>query len=205
MISPQALLMILIGISIAFILLVVIRPSLIARREGKILGLLAFIVLPVVAASIGASEHLENSKQTQFCLSCHIMEPWGKSLYVDDPSHIPAAHFQNHRIAPDEACYTCHSDYGMYGTIRTKLEGMHHVYVEYLGHPMNPIHLYQPYENAQCLHCHLGARSFEADPLHIAIMGDLKSEQLSCISSGCHDTIHNVSTLGQAKFWEPVE
>jgi cytochrome c-type protein NapC len=133
------------------------------------------------------------------------MEPWGKSLYVDDPSHIPAAHFQNHRIAPDEACYTCHSDYGMYGTIRTKLEGMHHVYVEYLGHPMNPIHLYQPYENAQCLHCHLGARSFEADPLHIAIMGDLKSEKLSCISSGCHDTIHNVSTLGQAKFWEPVE
>jgi cytochrome c-type protein NapC len=205
MVSPQALLMILIGISIAFILLVVIRPSLIARREGKILGLLAFIVLPVVAASIGASEHLENSKQTQFCLSCHIMEPWGKSLYVDDPSHIPAAHFQNHRIAPDEACYTCHSDYAMYGAIHTKLEGMHHVYVEYLGHPMNPIHLYHPYENAQCLHCHLGARSFEADPLHIAVMGDLKSEKLSCISSGCHDTIHNVSTLGQAKFWEPVE
>jgi cytochrome c-type protein NapC len=205
MVSPQALLMILIGISIAFILLVVIRPSLIARREGKVLGLLAFIVLPVVAASIGASEHLENSKQTQFCLSCHIMEPWGKSLYVDDPSHIPAAHFQNHRIAPDEACYTCHSDYGMYGAIRTKLEGMHHVYVEYLGHPMNPIHLYHPYENAQCLHCHLGARSFEGDPLHIAIMGDLKSEKLSCISSGCHDTIHHVSTLGQAKFWEPVE
>jgi hypothetical protein len=205
MVSPQALLMILIGISVAFILLLVIRPSLVARREGKILGLLAFIILPVVAASIGASEHLENSKQTQFCLSCHIMEPWGKSLYVDDPSHIPAAHFQNHRIAPDEACYTCHSDYGMYGTLRTKLEGMHHVYVEYLGHPMNPIHLYHPYENAQCLHCHLGARSFEADPLHIAIMGDLKSEKVSCISSGCHDTIHNVSTLGQAKFWEPVE
>ena len=205
MVSPQALLMILIGISIAFILLLVIRPSLIARREGKVLGLLAFIVLPVVAASIGASEHLENSKQTQFCLSCHIMEPWGKSLYVDDPSHIPAAHFQNHRIAPDEACYTCHSDYAMYGAIHTKLEGMHHVYVEYLGHPMNPIHLYHPYENAQCLHCHLGARSFEADPLHIAVMGDLKSEKLSCISSGCHDTIHNVSTLGQAKFWEPVE
>jgi cytochrome c-type protein NapC len=205
MVSPQALLMILIGISIAFIVLVVIRPSLIARREGRVLGLLAFIVLPVVAASIGASEHLENSKQTQFCLSCHIMEPWGKSLYVDDPSYIPAAHFQNHRIAPDEACYTCHSDYGMYGTLRTKLEGMHHVYVEYLGHPMNPIHLYRPYENAQCLHCHLGARSFEANPLHTAIMGDLKSEKLSCISSGCHDTIHNVSTLGQAKFWEPVE
>src|SRR5580658_10975462 len=129
MVSPQALLMILIGISIAFILLVVIRPSLIARREGKILGLLAFIVLPVVAASIGASEHLENSKQTQFCLSCHIMEPWGKSLYVDNPTYIPAAHFQNHRIPPDVACYACHTDYAMYGTLLTKLEGLRHVYV----------------------------------------------------------------------------
>jgi len=205
MVSPQALLMILIGISVAFILLLVIRPSLTARREGKILGLLAFIVLPVVAASIGASEHLENSKQTQFCLSCHIMEPWGKSLYYDDQAHIPAAHFQNHRIDPKEACYTCHSDYGMYGTLRTKLGGMHHVYVQYLGHPMNPIHLYNPYPNANCLHCHLGARSFESDALHTAIMADLKSNKLSCISSGCHDAVHNVATLDQQKFWTPVD
>jgi nitrate/TMAO reductase-like tetraheme cytochrome c subunit len=41
---------------------------------------------------------MERSKTTTFCLSCHTMESFGKSLYVDDPTHIPAAHFQNHRV-----------------------------------------------------------------------------------------------------------
>jgi cytochrome c-type protein NapC len=203
-ISPQSLLFILIGASIALILLFLLRPTITVSREGKILAFAVFFVLPVVAASIGASEHYEESKQTQFCLSCHIMAPWGKSLYVDDQAHIPAAHFQNHRIPPDVACYTCHSDYAMYGTLRTKLQGLHHVYVNYLGTPMNPIHLYEPYNNAVCLSCHLGARSFANDALHVAILADLKDNKLSCISSGCHDTAHNIATLGQQKFWTPT-
>lgn len=204
MISPQSLLFILIGTSIVLILPFLLRPTITISREGKILAFVVFFLLPVVAASIGASEHYEGSKQTQFCLSCHVMAPWGKSLYVDDQSHIPAAHFQNHRIPPDVACYTCHSDYAMYGTLLTKLQGLHHVYVNYLGTPMNPIHLYEPYQNAVCLNCHLGARSFESNPLHIAIMADLKGNKLSCVSSGCHDTVHNVATLGQQKFWTPT-
>jgi cytochrome c-type protein NapC len=205
MVSPQSLVFILIGASIALILPFLVRPTLTVSREGKIFAFIAFFVFPVLAASIGASEHFERSKQTQFCLSCHIMEPWGKSLYVDDPSYIPAAHFQNHRIPADVTCYTCHSDYAMYGTLLTKLQGLHHVYVNYLGTPMNPIRLYHPYDNAECLHCHLGARSFESSALHVAVMVDLKDNKLSCITSGCHDTVHNVATLGQQKFWKPTD
>ena len=205
MVDPQALVFLLIGVSSALILLVVIRPSITASREGKILAFLAFFIVPVVAASVGASEHLERSKQTQFCLSCHIMEPWGKSLYVDDPSFLPAAHFQNHRVPADEACYTCHTDYAMYGTIRAKLSGLHHVYAYYLGTPVQPLHVYHPYNNRECLHCHAGARSFKSNPTHAAMMDDLKANKLSCISSGCHDTIHNVEKLNQVKFWKPGE
>jgi hypothetical protein len=205
MVSPQSLLFILIGVSIALILPFLVRPGIMASREGKLLALAAFLVLPVLAATIGASEHFEQSKQTQFCLSCHVMAPWGKSLYVDDPARIPAAHFQNHRIAGDVACYTCHSNYAMYGTLSTKLEGLHHVYVNYFGTPMNPIRLYHPYDNAVCLHCHLGARSFESNPLHVAIMADLKDNKLSCLSSGCHDKAHDVATLSQQKFWTPTD
>jgi nitrate/TMAO reductase-like tetraheme cytochrome c subunit len=205
MVGPQGLVFLLIGVSISLILVVVIRPTITASREGKILAFLACFVVPVVAAGVGASEHLERSKQTQFCLSCHIMEPWGKSLYVDDASYIPAGHFQNHRIPPEEACYTCHTDYAMYGTIRTKLNGLHHVYVYYFGTPMQPIHVYHPYNNRECLHCHAGARSFESSPTHMAMMEDLKANRLSCISSGCHDTIHAVERLNQVKFWKPAE
>src|SRR5271170_4499418 len=98
MVSPQSLVFILIGATIALIVAILARPAIALSRGGRLFAFLAFFILPVTAASIGASEHFERSKQTQFCLSCHIMEPWGKSLHVDDLSHIPAAHFQNHRI-----------------------------------------------------------------------------------------------------------
>jgi nitrate/TMAO reductase-like tetraheme cytochrome c subunit len=205
MMFPSTVVFFLIGASILLILVVVIRPSITASREGKILAFLALFIVPLVAAGVGASEHMERSEQTQFCLSCHIMEPYGRSLYVDDPSYIPAAHFQNHRIPADKACYTCHTDYAMFGTIQAKLNGLHHVYVYWFGTPMHPIRLYHPYNNRECLHCHAGARSFEDSPTHTAMMSDLKSNKLSCTTGGCHDTFHPVDKLDQVKFWKPTE
>jgi uncharacterized membrane protein len=55
------------------------------------------------------------------------------------------------------------------------------------------------------LHCHAGARNFEANPVHQAIMDSLKSNQMSCVSSGCHDTVHNVAAMGNVKFWSPAQ
>lgn len=68
--------------------------------------------------------------------------------------------------------------------------------------------LYTPYNNRECLHCHLGARSFEQGAVHTAdpqTMPDIKSNKLSCVSSGCHDMVHNVSQLDHVKFWKPVQ
>jgi cytochrome c-type protein NapC len=184
------------------IIFLVARPSLTASRAGKQLAFVILFVLPVVVASMGAAEHMRRSEQTEFCLSCHIMAPYGRSLYIDDPAHVPAAHFQNARIPRDEACYTCHTDYAMYGTISAKLRGLHHVYVQYLGTPSTPIHLYVPYNNRECLHCHDGARSFEEGATHMAIMADIKSNQISCLSSGCHENVHDQAHLSQMKFWQ---
>ena len=61
------------------------------------------------------------------------MHDFGQSLYVDDPSYIPAKHFQNNLVPRDRACYTCHTDYTMFGTMHSKLRGLRHVYVQYLG------------------------------------------------------------------------
>jgi cytochrome c-type protein NapC len=151
---------------------------------------------------MGASEHMARSEQTQFCLSCHIMEPYGRSLQIDDKTYIPAAHFQNARVPRDEACYTCHTDYVMYGTILTKLGGLRHVYVQYLGKPENPIRLYTAYNNRECLHCHAGARSFEEGVTHMAIMSDIVSNQISCISSGCHNNVHDAAHINEMKLWQ---
>ena len=191
-----------IAIAIFLVAVVMFRPSLTAARGGKMLAFVALFLFPVGVAFMGASEHMERSHQTEFCLSCHIMEPYGRSLRIDDAQFIPAAHFQNARIPRDQACYTCHTDYVMYGTIDDKWRGMHHVYAQYIGHPASPIHLYTPFNNRECLHCHAGARSFEENAIHMAIMTDIKSNQLSCVSSGCHSNVHDVAHLSDKKFWQ---
>ena len=208
MVSPITILLILIGLSIVLITILVFRPSVSATRGGKILAFVALFILPIVCAAMGTSEHMQRSKQTQFCLSCHIMEPYGKSLHVDDTSYLAAAHFQNHRVPPDQACYTCHTDYVLYGSLKTKLRGLRHVYVQYLGTPRTPIRLYHPYHNRECLHCHAGARSFEEGVMHNAdpqTLPAVKANKLSCLSSGCHEVVHNVAQLDKVKFWKVAQ
>lgn len=203
--TPTLLLGLLIGLSVALAITVCIRPGVACTAGGKILVFCVLFLLPVLTLAMVTENRIEHTKQTEFCLSCHTMEPYGKSLLVDDKSYIPAAHFQNARIPRDQACYTCHTDYTLYGGVHAKLRGMVHVYKQYISHPSNPVHLYTPFNNRECLHCHEGARSFEEQVVHTAdpqLMADIKSNKMSCTSSGCHDTIHNVTHLGTAKYWK---
>jgi cytochrome c-type protein NapC len=202
---PTPLLISVIVFSTTLIGVLVARPGITATRGGKMLAFLVLFLLPLLCMAIGVSSEVERSKSTAFCLSCHIMEPFGRSLHADDLSYLAAAHFQNHRVPADEACYTCHTNYAMFGGFRAKLHGLKHVYVQYLGKPQQPIHLYEPYNNRECLHCHLGARSFEEGAVHTAdpdLLPAVKANQMSCLASGCHDVVHNIANLNGVKFWK---
>lgn len=204
---PTSGLLALLGVTAILLLTFVLRPSITGTKGGKILAFFALFLLPVLCLGVGTTYHIDRSKQTTFCLSCHEMEPYGKSLLVDDLLHLPAAHFQNHRIPVEEACYTCHTNYAMFGGFKAKMHGLNHVYVHYLKTPPAPenIRLYEPFNNRECLHCHEGARSFEEGPVHTAdpgLLAAVKANKTSCISSGCHEVVHNVSTLGKEKFWK---
>jgi cytochrome c-type protein NapC len=204
MAHPTALLLLLIAFSGLLIGLLVFRPSLTASAGGKMLAFCILFVLPVLCLAMGINAEVERSKSTQFCLSCHVMEPYGRSLRIDDPNHLAAAHFQNHRVPADQACYTCHTNYAIFGGVRAKLHGLRHVYVQYLATIRQPIHLYEPYNNRECLHCHLGARSFEEGAVHNAdpdLLPAVKANKISCISSGCHDTVHDTAHVDQFKLW----
>ena len=190
-------------VAIALIALVVLRPSLTAARGGRILAFLAFLVLPLLATGMGLAAHMEQSKTTEFCLSCHVMEPYGRSLHVDDAAWLPAQHYQNNRIPRDMACFTCHKDYTMFGDAKAKLRGLRHVYVNYLGTIPEKIKLYEPYNNRECLHCHAGARSFEESDLHKEIRADLGSNTTSCLE--CHDTVHNAHELEGKPLWKEAK
>lgn len=194
-------------VAIILVSLLIFNPSLTTTRAGKVLAFVALFIVPILAAVMGTSEHLEHSKSTEFCLSCHIMTDYGKSLNQDDRGFIPAVHFQNHLVPQDKACYTCHTNYTMYGDLNSKLRGLKHVYVQYFGTVPPQPKLYTPYNNRECLHCHLGARSFEegathnVDPTTLPLV---KAGKLSCLSSGCHETTHNIKGLKDAKFWKEV-
>jgi cytochrome c-type protein NapC len=187
--------------------LVAVRSGITRGRGGKILAFFALFLLPALSLWAGYSGQMEHATSTKFCLSCHVMEDFGRSLYVDDPSYIPAAHFQNNRVDRDHACYTCHTDYTMFGTLHSKLRGVRHMYVQYLGTIPAPdrIRLYTPFNNRECLHCHDGARAFEGQSAHNktpTTLADIKSNRLSCVASKCHDTVHDVGTLSDATFWK---
>ena len=190
----------------ALIAVVTLRPGVTASRGGKVLAFIVLFLLPLFTLAMGVDNQMERSKSTKFCLSCHVMKPFGQSLNVDDPTYLAAAHYQNHRVPADQACYTCHTNYAMFGSLRAKLDGLRHVYIFYLGKPPAPeaIRLHESFNNRECLHCHLGARSFEQGAVHNAdpdTLPAVKANRVSCVSSGCHDLVHNVGHLKEVKMW----
>jgi cytochrome c-type protein NapC len=203
MIGPTGLLYVLIILTIGLVGVFFLRPSVTAGTGGKILAFMAMCALPAVCVGGGLFSQMQRSEQTKFCISCHAMENYGKSLYVDDPSYLPAKHFQNHRVPADMACYACHADYTIYGPVKDKYQGLKRVYMQYISKPPEHITIPGGYNNHQCLRCHSGARGFEENAIHQSIMDTLTSNQVSCISSGCHDTIHNASEVGHLKMWRP--
>ena len=207
---PTSLTLALIAVSLVLALYLAFRTNITRSREGKILAFVVLLALPLAATWGGFEEHLDRATSTQFCLSCHVMNDFGKSLNYDDKSYIPAVHYQNNFVPRDHACYTCHTDYAMFGGVKAKVHGLRHIAVQYFGTIPEPakIKLYDSFPNATCLHCHLGARKFESVTRHSKtpdMMQNIKSGKISCVSSGCHDTVHDVSDLKDATFWKAMK
>jgi nitrate/TMAO reductase-like tetraheme cytochrome c subunit len=194
-----------VGLAALLTVLVAVRPDLTRARGGKIFAFVALFLLPAASSLIGFSQQMEHSKRTEFCLSCHVMADFGRSLHIDEPGALPAAHFQNNRVPRTQACYTCHTTYTLFGDIKSKWRGLRHLYVQYLGTVPAPdqIRLYTPFSNHECLHCHGGSRSFEDASTHQsdpAILEDLRANRISCLT--CHDIVHEIPKLDDYGVWE---
>lgn len=195
----------LLAVTGALVLAFLIRPGLTRDRGGRILAFVSLFILPSLALAVGFGSHVERSKKTEFCLSCHVMGPYGKSLRIDDSEYIPASHVQNNRVSRDEACFTCHTTYALYGDGKAKLGGLRHIAINYLGSIPDTIKLYEPYNNRECLHCHLGSRTFEENDAHAetdTMMAALKANRQSCLESGCHDLVHDVHHVDSLQLWK---
>ena len=171
------------------------RPPLTGMM--KIWLLLGLGVLPIGSAASGNIVGYEATKQRSFCAGCHVM-----ALQVadsDDP-HSGSLSSRHSRSAlfGSENCYACHEDYGMFGTVLTKVDGMKHFwlyYTQYRGvsaeQAKDRIHLYKPYANENCMQCHSTTDTlWLAVPDHTAALAAVRTNQVSCASAGCHGFAH---------------
>ncbi|MGE5185359.1 MAG: NapC/NirT family cytochrome c [Acidobacteriota bacterium] len=175
-----------------------VRPKL--TRFTKVMLLFGIGVFPIAAAMTGNYVGFEATKTRRFCGSCHVMKPY--TLDSVDPlsTSLAARHARNAMFGKDN-CYVCHADYGMFGTITTKIGGMRHVY-EYVFHYRNmsladartAIHLRKPFQNATCMECHSTENpGWNAVKDHASLLDRVRSGEVSCASAGCHGPAHPFS------------
>lgn len=187
------------GISALLVLwFLVWRPRV--TNATKLVLLAAIGVLPLITATTGNVAGFEATKARQFCGSCHVMTPYKDDSENPASTSLAARHARN-ALFGDENCYACHADYGMFGTIVTKLGGLRHVY-EYVLHYRNmplsvareTIHIRKPFPNSACMHCHsTEAPTWSAVPEHASLIDRVRAGSVSCASSGCHGPAHPFS------------
>lgn len=180
---------------------IMVSPRVTRHMSGRVVAFLGIFILPIVVLLGGGNDHMTRSKTTEFCISCHVMEPYYESLYIDESRHLPAVHFQNRTIPRDKACFTCHTQYTMFGDMKAKLNGLKHLWVYYMEEIPERIELYEPYNNRECLHCHSGSRAFEENEQHVQARARLQEGELRCFS--CHFKKHGVHELDRFPKWEP--
>jgi cytochrome c nitrite reductase small subunit len=184
------------GLGIAFVALAVGVLAVAWRRLGqagltpglKQLLVLPLVVLPPAIVFFGYSFGIERSKSVASCGSCHVMEPYLADLRNAESETLAATHYKN-RYIQDNHCYTCHTDYGMFGTVQAKLAGMGHVARNVTGRYTLPLKIAHPYPNSRCLACHGESQKFLKSEGHPKEdLPGLLSGATSCID--CHGPAH---------------
>lgn len=162
------------------------RSGLTATARGWLL--VAVGLVPLMVAFLSFAHGLEGSTSVAACGSCHIMTPFVQDLQNVKSDTLAATHFKNRYIL-DHQCYTCHSDYGLAGTLKGKLEGLGHVWRYTTGAYTLPVKIASPYSNVRCLGCHGASQKFLSSSGHPGdAMPNLMAGTLSCLD--CHGPAH---------------
>lgn len=174
------------------------RPPLV--RSTKLALLLGIGVFPILSAGTGNVAGFEATKTVRFCGSCHVMTPYSADAQDPESTSLASRHTRNHAFG-HESCYTCHADYGMFGTVTTKIGGMRHVYLyltEFRSYSVEEalprIHLIRPFSNTSCTRCHsMTVPGWQQIGDHAGLADELNAGAIGCASEGCHGPAHPFS------------
>jgi hypothetical protein len=155
----------------------------------------AAVLLPIAAYGLGTLHMMERSKEVTFCGSCHVMTPILSSLQGNDGS-LAATHYARGLVPHDQACFTCHSGYGIWGGVDAKMAGVMPMVRTVTGRYALPIKLHGAFDIDSCLGCHAHAASFRAVEAHQDpdLQEQLLSRELGCTGT-CHPAAHPESAL----------
>lgn len=181
-------------LAVALPAILILLVGLVRGRLPRALGA-AGVLLPIGAYLLGTMLLLEDSKRTQFCGSCHLMTPILRSVQSNDGS-LASTHFAHGRVPHAEACYTCHSGYGIWGTVDAKKAGIMHMVRTVTGRYDLPIQHIGPFDIDSCLNCHAHAATFRAVEAHQDpdLQQQLVSRELAC-TGACHPPAHPEAAL----------
>jgi nitrate/TMAO reductase-like tetraheme cytochrome c subunit len=204
--SPLTLVAVALATIAAMILVwfLVRRPPL--DRTTKMTMLLGLGVFPIGAAATTNIEGYKATQKREFCGSCHVMGPHKQDAENPASAGLASRHARNPFFG-SENCYVCHADYGMFGTVLTKMGGMRHVwlyYTEFHSMPLEEaktkVHLVKPFPNSNCMQCHsTKLQGWRGAPEHRASMEDAVAGRVSCASPGCHGYAHPITKPDDGK------
>lgn len=122
-----------------------------------VLLFLAVVILPGISTLFGTILVFERGESIEFCGSCHkVMAQYVNDMRNPESNSLAAIHFKNSYI-PRNQCYTCHTSFGLFGTMQAKIGGIIEVHRYYTNTFREPLKMREPYRNDDCLKCHAGS------------------------------------------------
>ena len=193
--SPETNVLILSALSLLFLIGIGVSLKGERRTAGRMwILLLGVIVLPCLTVFFGVGAAMDEAKRVDFCGGCHEMTSNYEDLRNPESTNLAAVHYQNRYILTDQ-CYSCHTQYTMFGGVGAKLSGLRHVWHHFTGDYEKPIKLRGEYKIVNCLHCHGEAKRFREK--HSAFLNAIDNGEMSCLN--CHSQIHPKRMAAKAK------
>lgn len=176
--------------------ILILLIGLVRGRLHPSLAVAGIVGLPIAAYGLGALMLLETSKDVRFCGSCHVMTPIVASLSDASNESLAAIHYTRGLVPTGDACYVCHSGYGIWGTLDAKKAGVMHMVRTVTGRYALPIVLHGTFDIESCLTCHAGAASFRSVEEHQDpdLQRALLDRTMSC-TGVCHPAAHPEAAL----------
>lgn len=185
----------LVGLAVATPAIVLAVIGLVRGRLPVALAVPGVILIPIFAYVIGSLFVLEESKSVAFCGSCHeTMSPLVASLTQDNGS-LASIHWRKGAVSHVDACFECHSGYGIWGDMGAHLSGVGHMIRTVTGRYEFPLKA-SGFDINSCLGCHAEAEPFRAVEAHRDpdLQKQLLSGQLGCVGT-CHPDAHPADAL----------